>query len=464
MLLIEASRLLAFDHLTETKSNRTNEPRPSMCRGCGAIVGAGETSCAVCGASTINSNAPPRKVSDRETMRFARAVLGRPYKFTIILLVANFFVFLLMWQSSGMTISVLGVFPPEVLIAYGAKLNALINEGQWWRLVTPMFVHVNLLHLLVNMYSLWIVGPYVEKLYGSAKFLVIWVVSGLGASLASYLTVVDPGTPLGPLGRFLFRPDGPSAGASGALFGMVGVLFVFGIKYRDELPEGFKRAFGTGLLPMILLNLFIGYMGRGLFDNAAHLGGLVTGAALALVVGYRRPGERTGVAITWQILRVGALTLVAVSFLKAAQHFREPLPLSVKERTVLNSGGTDAAFLVFAKTMNTAQETFYRAMQGDSNGVDDARKSLESVPHFDQESAQLMERLKALLSNAQEFKRTPASSPASDPRKLLQEEQALLEDFGSWSKDYNRWLKTTGKTYGGLIDEPTPQTLNNSTQ
>ena len=303
-----------------------------MCRGCGAIVGAGQTNCAVCGASTTSSSAPSQPIADRETIRFARAILDRPYKFTIILLVANFFVFLLMWQSSGMTVSLLEPFPLEVLIAYGAQMNALINEGQWWRLVTPMFVHVNLLHLLVNMYSLWILGPYVEKLYGSSKFIVFWVVSGVGASIASYLTVVDTGTSLRPLARFLFRPDGPSAGASGALFGLVGVLFVFGIKYRHELPEGFKRAFGTGLLPMILLNLFIGYVGRGLFNNAAHLGGLVTGAALAVVVSYRRPGERTGVAITWQALRVGALTLIAFSFVKVAQHLRDPLPAFVKSR------------------------------------------------------------------------------------------------------------------------------------
>ena len=82
-------------------------------------------------------------------------------------------------------------------------------------------------------------------------------------------------------GRFCFPSpsrDAPSAGASGALFGLVGVLFVFGIKFRHELPEGFKRAFGTGLIPMIVLNLFIGYLGRGLIDNAAHLGGLISGA------------------------------------------------------------------------------------------------------------------------------------------------------------------------------------------
>ena len=91
--------------------------------------------------------------------------------------------------------------------------------------------------------------------------------------VGSYLTV-RPGLAGRSACGFIFKTyDNPSAGASGALFGLVGVLFVFGIKFRHELPEGFKRAFGTGLLPMIVLNLFIGYVLRGFIDNAAHLAG-----------------------------------------------------------------------------------------------------------------------------------------------------------------------------------------------
>jgi len=263
---------------------------------------------------------------DRETLKFARAVLSRPYKFTIILLIANLFVFLLMWESSGLTAQALWQeFPEPVLIAYGAKLNSLINEQhQWWRFVTPMFVHVNLLHVGVNMYSLWMIGPYVEKLYGSAKFVVFWVLTGIAGVVASYLTV-RPNLPANALGRFLFKNhDVASAGASGALFGLVGVLFVFGIKFRRELPEGFKRAFGTGMIPIITLNLFIGYLGRGFIDNAAHVGGLLSGAALAVLVQYRRPGERAGIAATWRVLQIAALALVVVSFFEIAKHMNIP--------------------------------------------------------------------------------------------------------------------------------------------
>src|SRR5207244_1635441 len=187
-----------------------------------------------------------------------------------------------------------------------------------------------------------------------------------------YLTVAKPGTAIGPIARFIFKTnDVPSAGASGALFGLVGVLFVFGIKFRHELPEGFKRAFGTGLLPVIMINLFIGFVGRGFIDNAAHLGGMLSGAALALAVGYRRPGERPSIAISWHVLQIMALALVAVSFFKVAQHFRDPVPAFAtveNGQVALPDKGPDS--LRFKKAMNDAQESLYDAVSGETNGVD----------------------------------------------------------------------------------------------
>lgn len=286
-------------------------------------MGAGETSCHVCGAPVTPVAAPAVPLHERYAMVYARAVLSRPYIFTIVFLVANLFVFMLMWESSGMSSGVLwGGFPEQVLYAYGAKTNYLIHhEHQWWRLVTPIFIHVNLPHVLINMYSLWVIGPWVEKLYGSAKFVLFWVLTGIAGVTASYLTVI-PGSRPGLIGSFLIKTaDEPSAGASGALFGLVGVLFVFGIKYRHELPEGFKRAFGTGMLPVILLNLGIGFLGRGFIDNAAHMGGLLSGAALASVMSYKRPGRSAGMTIAWRVTQIAALLLVLVSFVMVARHF-----------------------------------------------------------------------------------------------------------------------------------------------
>ena len=297
--------------------------RPSLCRSCGALIGAGETTCQVCSAPLVAVPPPALPLRERYALSYARAVLSRPYIFTIVFLVANFFVFMLMWEASRMATSVLWTgFTEDVLLAFGAKTNYWIQHGhQYWRFVTPIFIHVNLPHVLINMYSLWVIGPWVEKLYGSAKFVVFWVATGIAGVVASYLTVI-PGSHPGLIASFLIkRGDEPSAGASGALFGLVGVLFVFGIKYRHELPEGFKRAFGTGMLPIILLNLGIGFMARGVIDNAAHMGGLLSGAAFAAVVSYKRPGVPTGVTIAWRVLQIVALVLVLLSFFMVARKF-----------------------------------------------------------------------------------------------------------------------------------------------
>ena len=420
-----------------------------MCRSCGAIVAAGASQCAVCSAPVGTAAPAPRPsvTADRETLRFARAILNRPYKFTVIFLVLNFFIFLLMWESSGMSWSALWEFPFPVLIAYGAKLNGLINQNhEWWRFVTPMFIHVNLPHVLINMYSLWMVGPYVEKLYGSAKFVVFWVVTGIAGVTASYLTVVSAGARLGIFGHFLFKTqDVPSAGASGALFGLVGVLFVFGIKFRRELPEGFKRAFGTGMLPIILINLFIGYLGRGVIDNAAHLGGLISGAALAVVVQYRRPGERATITASWYVLEIAALLLVAVSFFQVAKHFKDPVVVATSSQIPPVSSQMKA-FLSYSKAMNEAQEALNAAMHGETTGVDEALKELDAAPHLDQEADDLREQLKALMLRAKS-ENVLQPSPSTAKKNATNSKAALQQDVLVWKKQYNQWLQSTGRYY-----------------
>lgn len=401
-----------------------------MCRSCGSIVGAGEPQCAVCGAPTASQPAPSPQYRqpDRETIRFARAILDRPHKFTIILLILNLFVFLLMWESSGMHSQVLWEgFPESVLITYGAKMNYLINAPhyQWWRFITPMFVHINLAHVLVNMYSLWMVGPYVEKLYGSAKFVVFWVATGIMGVVGSYLTV-QPDLAISSMGRFLFKSaDVPSAGASGALFGLVGVLFVFGIKFRRELPEGFKRAFGTGMLPIIIINLFIGYVGRGFIDNAAHLGGLLSGAALALAVEYRRPGERTSVAIAWRVLQAAALVIVVAGFYKVVRNFRRPIPPSAQQLIMARQ----QLFLNFVDSMNQLQDQVSRVVHNnDASGVEEVTQKVMETPPPDSRAAELRDQLLAILT-----KLTSGNEQQRDKN--------LPAELNTWQEAYIEWFK-----------------------
>jgi rhomboid protease GluP len=447
-------------------SNKAYPGRPAVCRNCGALVGAGEQACAQCGAMLDGTGAaeqlPQGGAADRalhetDAMRFAWAVLNRPYFFTIIFLIANIFVFLLMWASSGLNGSALWEFSGPVLQAYGAKLNYLIRDNQeWWRFVTPVFIHVSLPHLLINMYSLWMIGPYVEKLYGSAKFVVFWVAAGIMGVVASYLTV-RPAMHVSSVGRFLFKAvDTPSAGASGALFGLVGVLFVFGIKFRHELPEGFKRAFGTGLLPMIGLNLFIGYLGRGFIDNAAHLGGLAAGALLALFVGYKRPHEPARVAVFWHILQTAALAIIVLSFFMVWRHYTGPPPVvdaEALQRIVPPSNAAD--IMAYIEAMNAGQTAFLEGLNKmDVGQLDRSIKQLESVPSVGEKPDAMRNDLKALVVRAREFAALTQSERRT--RNAQANLKKLLADYEAWEKGFNEWVKTDGEKYGLKLSEPSP--------
>lgn len=416
-----------------------------MCRSCGAIVGAGEPQCAVCGAPTA-AQPPAEQYSpaDKETVRFARAVLNRPYKFTIALLIANVFIYLLMWESSNMALPVLRQgFSDAVLIAYGAKVNYLIKAPyhQWWRFVTPMFVHINIVHLFMNMFSLLIVGPFVEKLYGSAKFVVFWVVTGIAGAVGSYLAV-RPSLAHGVLGSFIFHADDvPSAGASGALFGLVGVLFVFGIKFRHELPEGFKRVFGTGLLPIIFINLFIGFVGRSFISNSAHLAGLFSGAAMAMFVDYRRPGARASITTIWRVLQVISLAVIAVAGYEVARNFNRPvLALNVPVQS-----GNDR-FRDYVGVMNPLQEKVEAVIHNnDQSDIEGISKRAMQVAVPDARAAELRMQLLVILSNLTDA--ANANATANGPRRAPKLDQKLLDDYEKWKKDYQDWLKIAAKNY-----------------
>jgi rhomboid protease GluP len=427
--------------------------RPGICRNCGAIVAAGEAICPQCGVPLSSaargvSSDPSMPAIDKETLRFARAVLTRPYLFTILILIANIFVFLLMWEQSGMGSNAIWAFDGATLLRFGAKMNVLIDRyHQWWRLVTPVFVHVGIIHLLVNMYGLWILGPYVERIYGSAKFVVFWVASGVAGVTASYLTV-RPELSGGPLGEFLFKThDNPSAGASGALFGLIGVLFVFGLKYRHELPEGFRQSFGTGMLPTILLNLFIGFTLR-FIDNSAHLGGLAAGAALALVTDYKRPGPRGPVAYFWHVLQIASILLVIVSFAMVARHINDPLP---------NLSGIEAPSMVipdpaksrdFISAINAGLSAMDNARtRRDYREIDDALAKLGNAPSLDSRADAFLRELRSMLVEEKQLNSPVRPGTRSDSDDNQRRNQ-LEASFNDWQKRFTEWVKNDGAKYG----------------
>jgi rhomboid protease GluP len=149
-----------------------------------------------------------------------------------------------------------------VLLTYGAKDNQLILQGQYWRFITPIFLHENALHVGLNMLNFAILGVMIERMVGHLRFLFLYLITGILSSIAS----------------FYFAPQAISIGASGAIFGLVGAYSAFVLVHRRAFPF-------FGIPALLWLVLIIGInLSIGLFvanvDNYAHVGGLVSGFLL----------------------------------------------------------------------------------------------------------------------------------------------------------------------------------------
>lgn len=176
---------------------------------------------------------------------------------THILIALNIFMFI---------ISMIGIVTERFDLFSALALNKFyVSSGQIYRLVTSAFMHQNIFHLLMNMYALNIIGGQVESYIGKKKYLLIYIFSALIGSLFS--CVVN--------GAYAW-----SLGASGAIFGLMGTLLYFGYHYRLYLDSALK----TQILPLILLNLAMGFMISNI-DNAAHIGGLVGGLFISMALG-----------------------------------------------------------------------------------------------------------------------------------------------------------------------------------
>ena len=151
----------------------------------------------------------------------------------------------------------------RILYIMGAKVNYLILEGhQWWRSIAHMFLHGGIIHLLFNMYALYLIGPGIERILGSIKFVLVYIFLGIGACIFSMLFT-----------------NGFSVGASGAIFGLLGINFT--IAYLNKNNSFRNKEIFKNIAVLIFINLFIGFSSTGI-DNAAHIGGLLFGIG----VGY----------------------------------------------------------------------------------------------------------------------------------------------------------------------------------
>jgi membrane associated rhomboid family serine protease len=205
-------------------------------------------------------------------------------------------------------------FPGAELVRWYANVGVLTLSGEWWRLLTCVFVHANFMHIAFNMWCLWDLGALSESLYGRWTFGALYIICGLGASLASVT----------------WHPTGLSVGASGAIFGLAGALIAAFKLGEFAVPRAALSGPLRSLMFFVGFNLVYGILpslfgGSGITDNAAHVGGLLTGLILGALIALLAPQQEHSP-------RRAAIFLVALIALAGgaiglAHHYSFPLRL-----------------------------------------------------------------------------------------------------------------------------------------
>ncbi|RWR15119.1 rhomboid family protein [Siminovitchia fortis] len=290
-----------------------------------------------------------QKAKNREREERELFEHGKPF-FTYLFIAVQVLMFLIVEINGGST-------NVETLIQYGAKFNPLILAGEWWRFFTPIFLHIGLLHLLMNTLALYYLGTAVERIFGRFRFLWIYLFSGFAGSVAS----------------FVFTSN-LSAGASGAIFGCFGALLYMGV-INTKL---FFRTIGMNVIVVIIINLIFGFTVPGI-DNAGHIGGLIGGFLATGIVHF--PGKRK-----WGLQSIFLLAAAAAVYfmLHLGYHNDRPDAVNARAQDQIESGEYEAAYDTLSKFISEGKgdavsyfQLAYAEIQ--LQKYDDARKHLEKA-------------------------------------------------------------------------------------
>src|SRR5262245_3747485 len=221
----------------------------------------------------------------------------------------------------------------EQLIMWGADFGPYTLDGQWWRLLSCAFVHIGALHLALNMWCLWNLGRLAERMFGNRTFLALYLLSGLGGSIASVW----------------WNPNIVSAGASGAVFGVAGGVMAFWQLGKSSIPRAVVKQNLGSVLTFAVYNLSYGFFHSGI-DNAAHIGGLVTG--LALGASLRHPLTRTeGESRLRAAIAYSGVSLALLLGIGAAYKSNRLFIKLVKASSALEAGDNDKAIASYKEAL-----------------------------------------------------------------------------------------------------------------
>jgi rhomboid protease GluP len=283
------------------------QPRPKICPACGSLVGISATRCHQCGTNLTFSLAAMSK-------GLSGFFSGRA-PVTSVLLIVNLLMFAVSWMATASTgqgggFSILWGMGGVPLYRLGSTYPPAIFFGhEWWRLVTAVFLHGGLIHIGFNMMVLMDIGPVVEEVYGAARFLFLYIATGVAGYLLSSVH-----------GLVSLGGGHPSVGASGAILGLIGLMIAITTKRGGMHMQQLRSRLVSWVVSIFVFGFLMSAV-----DNWAHFGGLAAGFALGKIFADREPmnasERRTAYLLGW----LAAAVLVA-SFALMILHYRDPLP------------------------------------------------------------------------------------------------------------------------------------------
>jgi rhomboid protease GluP len=263
-----------------------------MCPNCRAFITTDDKVCPYCdvplGARVVDKRSPADALG---------GLIPHANFTTVVILLINTGLFIAMLLRSSKVTGGMGMdLDGQTLYEFGAKERSAIAGGQWWRLITAGFLHGGLLHILMNSWVLFDLGAQVEEAYGTSRYLVFYVVATVTGFLASY-----------------YWSASLSIGASAGIFGLIGAMIAMGLRDRSAYGAAVRGLY----IRWAVYGLLMGLLPFFAIDNAAHIGGLAGGFAVAFVAGT--PGFSQAQERVWQVLAGFAVAITAYSFIEMVQ-------------------------------------------------------------------------------------------------------------------------------------------------
>ncbi len=340
-----------------------------------------------------------------------RAEVRRPYV-TALLVLANGLVFGMM-AAQGVD-----VVQPHTghILAWGGLHGPNVAGGEWWRMLSATYIHIGFLHLLFNMWCLSAVGRFAERLFGHFAFLLLYTLAGIGGSVASLWA----------------DPSVVGAGASGAVFGAFGALIGFMLVRRRSFPIILFKPLMISTLLFIGYNLYFGFMAEGI-DNAAHLGGLVTGLVGGALLSRRVPAHGRPRSKRRYAYATGLAAAIAVSGVWVV----ERIPQRFSGRPVMLTGDQVHAFAEFNRAVRPLLERSGR-MAEFAHRVE--QQMVQGRPPTAERQHEVRSLAEQAARDAREAKDLPVEH--RDLRLLKEYAAGALEERANGFAALSRWLET----------------------